>query len=97
MFKNRELQYSKVLMVLDDIDGIRIIFSLFKNTDVKRFFFSSSSEVYGEPVEFLQHEVTTPLNSKLPYAIVKNLAESMVKAYNKDFGLKYTISRFFNT
>ncbi|MEO7923971.1 MAG: NAD-dependent epimerase/dehydratase family protein [Chitinophagaceae bacterium] len=85
------------LMVFDDIDGIRNILSLAKNTDVKRVFFSSSSEVYGEPVEFPQHEVTTPLNSKLPYAIVKNLAESMVKAYNKDFGLNYTIFRFFNT
>lgn len=85
------------LMVFDDIDGIRNILSLSKNTDVKRFFFSSSSEVYGEPVEFPQNEITTPLNSKLPYAIVKNLAESMVKAYNKDFGLNYTIFRFFNT
>lgn len=85
------------LMVFDDIDGIRNILSLAKNTDVKRIFFSSSSEVYGEPVEFPQHEITTPLNSKLPYAIVKNLAESMVKAYNKEFGINYTIFRFFNT
>lgn len=85
------------LMVFDDIEGIRNVLSLAKNTDVKRVFFSSSSEVYGEPVEFPQHEITTPLNSKLPYAIVKNLAESMVKAYHREYGLNYTIFRFFNT
>ncbi|MBK6828559.1 MAG: NAD-dependent epimerase/dehydratase family protein [Chitinophagaceae bacterium] len=85
------------LMVFDDIDGIRNVLSLAKNTDVKRVFFSSSSEVYGEPVEFPQHEITTPLNSKLPYAIVKNLAESMVKAFHREYGLNYTIFRFFNT
>ena len=37
--------------VLDDIDGIRHILNLSKGTGVKRVFFSSSSEVYGEPVE----------------------------------------------
>ncbi len=85
------------MMVFEDIDGIKNILSLSKNTGVKRVFFSSSSEVYGEPVEFPQNEITTPLNSKLPYAIVKNLAESMVKAYHKEYGLDYTIFRFFNT
>ncbi len=85
------------MMVFDDIEGIRNILSLSKNTGVKRVFFSSSSEVYGEPVEFPQNEITTPLNSKLPYAIVKNLAESMFKAFHKEYGLQYTIFRFFNT
>ena len=56
--------------VLKDIEGIRNILDLSKNSRVKRVFYSSSSEVYGEPVEFPQNEKTTPLNSKLPYAIV---------------------------
>ena len=60
-------------------------------------FFSSSSEVYGEPVELPQNEQTTPLNSRIPYAIVKNLGESFLKSYYKEFGLEYTIFRFFNT
>jgi len=38
------------IMVLDDIEGIKNILTLCKNTGVKRVFFSSSSEVYGEPV-----------------------------------------------
>lgn len=83
--------------VLEDIDGIKNILNLSKNTSVKRVYFSSSSEVYGEPVEFPQNEHTTPLNSRLPYAIVKNVAEAYLKSYKKEFDLDYTIFRFFNT
>jgi UDP-glucuronate decarboxylase len=85
------------VMVLNDIQGIKNILSLSKNTGVKRVYFSSSSEVYGEPVEFPQNELTTPLNSRLPYAIVKNVGEAYLRSYQKEFGLEYTIFRFFNT
>jgi UDP-glucose 4-epimerase len=83
--------------VLDDISGIENILKLSKNTGVRRVYFSSSSEVYGEPVEFPQNEHTTPLNSRLPYAIVKNVGEAYLRSYEKEFGLEYTIFRFFNT
>lgn len=85
------------VMVLNDLDGIKNILNLSKNTGVKRVFFSSSSEVYGEPVELPQHEETTPLNSRLPYAVVKNVGESFCRSYHKEYGLDYTIFRFFNT
>ncbi len=84
-------------MVLDDIEGIKNVLDLSKNTGVKRVFYSSSSEVYGEPVEIPQHEETTPLNSRLPYAIVKNIGEAFLKSYYQEYGLPYTIFRFFNT
>ncbi len=83
--------------VLDDIKGIRNILNLSKNTGVKRVMYASSSEVYGEPVEFPQNEKTTPLNSRLPYAIVKNVGEAFLKSYYQEYGLEYTIFRFFNT
>jgi UDP-glucose 4-epimerase len=85
------------IKVLNDIEGIRNILHLSKNTGVKRVFYSSSSEVYGEPVEFPQNEHTTPLNSRLPYAIVKNVGEAFFSSYHKDYDLDYTIFRFFNT
>ncbi|MBG15170.1 MAG: epimerase [Crocinitomicaceae bacterium] len=85
------------IMVLNDIEGIRNILQLSKNTSVKRVFFSSSSEVYGEPVELPQHEETTPLNSRVPYAVVKNVGESYFRSFFKSFGLPFTIFRFFNT
>ena len=83
--------------VLNDITGIHNILSLCKNTGVKRIFYSSSSEVYGEPVEFPQNEHTTPLNSRLPYAIVKNVGEAYLRSYYKEYGLSYSIFRLFNT
>ncbi len=85
------------VMVLRDIDGIRNVLDLSKNTGVKRVLYSSSSEVYGEPVEIPQNERTTPLNSKLPYAIVKNIGEAFLRSYFKEYGLPYTVFRFFNT
>ena len=83
--------------VLDDISGIKNILSLSKNTGVKRVLYSSSSEVYGEPVEIPQNEETTPLNSRLPYAIVKNIGEAFLRSYQLEYGLDYTVFRFFNT
>ncbi|GAB4293777.1 MAG: NAD-dependent epimerase/dehydratase family protein [Marinilabiliales bacterium] len=91
----RTLQHP--IEVLNDINGIKNILELSKNTGVKRVFYSSSSEIYGEPVEYPQNEDTTPLNSRLPYAIVKNVGEAYLRAYQKEYGLNYTIFRFFNT
>jgi UDP-glucose 4-epimerase len=85
------------MQVLEDIDGIRNVLMLSKGTGVDRVFYASSSEVYGEPVELPQREETTPLNSRLPYAVVKNLGEIYFRTYHREFGLPYTIFRFFNT
>lgn len=92
-----ERTLSNPINVLNDIEGIKNVLSLSKNSGVKRVFYSSSSEVYGEPFEIPQNEKTTPLNSRLPYAIVKNVGESFFKAYQREYGLNYTIFRFFNT
>jgi UDP-glucuronate decarboxylase len=85
------------IKVLKDIKGIEHVLDLCKNSGVKRVFFASSSEVYGEPVHLPQNEETTPLNSRIPYAVVKNLGEAYLKSYNKEYDLDYTIFRFFNT
>ncbi len=83
--------------VLDDVEGIKNILNLSKNTGVKRVFYASSSEVYGESISYPQDEISTPLNSRLPYAVVKNLGEAFCTSYHKEYGLEYTIFRFFNT
>jgi len=83
--------------VLNDIDGIKNILNLSKNSSVKHVYFASSSEVYGEPVELPQHEHRTPLNSRVPYAVVKNVGECFFRSYWQTFQLPYTIFRFFNT
>ena len=83
--------------VLNDIKGIQHILDLSKNSTIKHVYFSSSSEVYGEPVELPQHEHRTPLNSRVPYAVVKNVGECFFRSYQQEFGLPFTIFRFFNT
>lgn len=85
------------LWVMHDIHGIEHVLNLSKNTGVRRVYYSSSSEVYGEPFEIPQNEQTTPLNSRLPYAIVKNVGEAFLRTYHREFGLNYQIFRFFNT
>ena len=85
------------LEVLKDIEGIKNIFELSYMHQIKRVFFASSSEVYGEPYNLPQHEEKTPLNSRLPYAIVKNVEESFCRSYNKEKNINFTIFRYFNT
>lgn len=92
---SRTLMYPS--MVMKDMNGMYNVLECSKNTGVKRVFFSSSSEVYGEPVEVPQHEERTPLNSRLPYAVVKNVGECYCRTYKQDYDLDYTILRFFNT
>lgn len=83
--------------VLNDIEGIKNVLNLSKNSTVKHVFFASSSEVYGEPVELPQNEYRTPLNSRVPYAVVKNVGECFFRSFWQEFHLPYTIFRFFNT
>ncbi|GAB4197888.1 MAG: NAD-dependent epimerase/dehydratase family protein [Sandaracinaceae bacterium] len=85
------------IAVLNDIKGIQNILELAKNTGVKKVFYSSSSEVYGEPVEMPQREDVTPLNARLPYAVVKNIGECFCRSYRQEHGLEFVIFRFFNT
>ncbi len=84
-------------LVLNDVEGIKNVLNLAKNTGVKRIFYASSSEVYGEPTQLPQNEYTTPLNSRLPYAVVKNIGEAFCRSYKLEFDLDFTIFRFFNT
>ena len=83
--------------VLKDIEGIKNVLDFSKNSTVKHVYFSSSSEVYGEPVELPQNEYRTPLNSRVPYAVVKNVGECFFRTYWQTYNLPYTIFRFFNT
>ncbi|HQQ93064.1 MAG TPA: GDP-mannose 4,6-dehydratase [Bacteroidia bacterium] len=84
-------------LVLNDIEGIKNILNFSKNSTVRHVYFSSSSEVYGEPVELPQNEHKTPLNSRVPYAVVKNVGECFFRSYWHTYQLPYTIFRFFNT
>ncbi len=83
------------LEVLKDIDGIKYILELARKNKVEKVIFSSSSEVYGEPVESPQKE-DGHLNPKLPYGTVKLVGENYFKTYHEVHGLKTCSLRFFN-
>ena len=111
LFKNKKIDYifhyaavvgvqrtlNNPNLVLNDIKGIENILNFAVKKKVKRIFYASSSEIYGEPVTIPQDEYTTPLNSRLPYAIVKNVGEAYFRSYKKTYDVDYTIFRFFNT
>ncbi len=85
------------LDVLKDIDGIRAIFEFCKDRKVKKILYSSSSEVYGEPISLPTHEhgPVNP-NPRDPYSIVKMLGENLTHHYFEQYGLKTVALRFFN-
>lgn len=64
-------------------------------TDVKKFIFSSSAAVYGEPetVPVDESFPTKPLNA---YGETKLIVEQFLKWYDYAYGLKYVSLRYFN-
>jgi UDP-glucose 4-epimerase len=84
------------LEVLKDLEGIKNILELSRLYKVKKVIFSSSSEVYGDPVEYPQKEDSTPLNTRLPYAVIKSIGEIYFENYYKKYKIPTTSLRFFN-
>ena len=65
------------------------------------YIYASSSEVYGDPSviptsELFVGKVSTT-GSRSPYDEGKRFGEALVKAYEREYGLKNIIIRFFNT
>ena len=62
---------------------------------IKRFIFSSTAAVYGEPVEIPITE-SHPCNPTNPYGRSKIAVERMLKDCDSAHGLKYISLRYFN-
>ena len=62
---------------------------------VKRFVFSSTAAVYGEPKENPVSE-TAPTNPINPYGMSKLMSERIIQDYAKASDLQYVILRYFN-
>lgn len=75
--------------------GTRNILEMCRLNDVKRIVFSSSSEIYGEPIKVPINEEDLP-RPKSTYGISKLASEELIKAYSETYGIKYNILRFFN-
>lgn len=68
----------------------------------KRFFFASTSEIYGknpnQPLsESADRVLGSPQKFRWAYSDAKALDESLLQMFNQSHGLKYVTVRFFNT
>ena len=63
--------------------------------DIKRFIFSSTAAVYGEPVEVPIRE-THPCSPTNPYGASKLAVERMLQDCDSAYDLKYVSLRYFN-
>jgi dTDP-glucose 4,6-dehydratase len=66
-----------------------------------RFLLSSSSEVYGDPLEHPQKETyrgnVSTTGPRSPYDEAKRVAEAFASAYRRNYGVDVRIARIFNT
>ncbi len=90
---------SKVLEV--NVLGTMNFMNWIENTDAKRFFFASSSEVYGFPKVFPTPEteplvIPDPTNPRFSYSSSKMIGETTSINFAKTSGLDYVIGRFHN-
>ena len=79
----------------NNIDSLINILELSKKSGVKRFIFSSSSSVYGNPnyVPINENHPTNPLS---PYALHKLVGEQYYKLYSEVYDLDTVCLRYFN-
>lgn len=80
-----------------NIGGTENVLNAAVSQRVKKFIFTSSSEVYGEPMRnpILETDIT---QGKTVYAVTKLAGEELVKGYNQIYPfMDYSIIRFFNT
>jgi UDP-glucose 4-epimerase len=85
-----------------NVNGTLNLLEHCRKYNVKRFIFSSSSSIYGEPpLDVLNggrglseyHDLPSPLS---PYGLQKMIGEEYCKLYTKIYGIKTASLRYFN-
>lgn len=97
------IQYKKypIETMLANSQGIYFLMELLKNKKCKRVVLSSTSEVYGDPLEHPQKETyfgnVNPAGERSCYDEAKRYAEAMAISYFMKFKVDVRIARIFNT
>ncbi|MFO7835758.1 MAG: GDP-mannose 4,6-dehydratase, partial [Candidatus Thorarchaeota archaeon] len=84
-----------VLVNENNLDGTLRMLELARQHEAKRFVFSSSAAVYGDPATLPVKE-DRPIEPMSPYAASKAAAEQYIKSFQKSYNLQSTILRYFN-
>lgn len=87
--ENPELYYT------NNVVGTMNLLKAVKETGIKKFVFSSTCSLYGNPltVPISEEESVKPIN---PYAQTKNIIENVLKDYSNSYGINYVALRYFN-
>ncbi len=75
-------------------DSLHLFEEMIK-ADIRRFIFSSTCGVYGEPIEIPIPE-SHPLNPINPYGRTKYMVELILEDFHRAYGLEYVSLRYFN-
>jgi len=78
-----------------NVVGSQNILSGMIRAGVRKFVFSSTAAVYGEPETDTILE-TAPLRPINPYGVSKLITEQLLPSYERAYGLSYVVFRYFN-
>ena len=79
----------------NNLDSVINMLNISKKSGVKRFIFTSSSAVYGNP-KYTPIDERHPTNPLSPYALHKLVGEQYCKLYSEVYGLDTVSLRYFN-
>ena len=79
----------------NNLESLINMLNLSKKNGVKRFIFSSSSAIYGNP-KYVPIDEKHPLNPLSPYALHKLIGEQYCKLYSDIYDLDTVCLRYFN-
>ncbi len=87
--ENPELYY------LNNVVGSYNLIRAVKETGIKKFVFSSTCSIYGNPfmIPISEKESSKPIN---PYANTKLVIETILKDFDNTYGIKFVALRYFN-
>ena len=79
----------------NNVVGSFNLIRLCSSNGVKKFVFSSTCSIYGNPVKvpISEEQSSNPIN---PYANTKLMIEMILKDFDKAFGMNYVALRYFN-
>ncbi|MEG8945925.1 UDP-glucose 4-epimerase GalE [Rosettibacter firmus] len=83
------------LYYLNNVVGSYNLIRAVTESDIKKFVFSSTCSIYGNPliIPISEKESSKPIN---PYANTKLIIETMLKDFDNAYGLKFVALRYFN-
>ena len=87
--ENPELYYT------NNVVGSYNLIKTVKEFGIKKFVFSSTCSIYGNPerIPISENETSKPIN---PYAKTKLIIENILEDFDMSYGLKYAALRYFN-